>query len=78
MGGGHINLLKTILMLSSLLKNCLCYTRPVAVDGLQAVIASPIKQYAKEWVDAAGISYSQPEMTKSDLKIISYNVLGEN
>ena len=76
MRGGPVSIIRLFGMFATVLKFCQSYTRPLPKDGLQAIVSAPIAQYAKQWVDPTGISYSQPEMTKSDIKIISYNVLG--
>ena len=67
-------------MISTLLRVAYGYVRPVPKDGLQAVVDMPgiANLHSKNWFDTAGISYSQPDVTEKDLKIISYNVLGIN
>ena len=76
MRGDPVSIIRFFGMFATILKLCQSYTRPLPKDGLQAVVSAPLTQYAKEWVDPTGASYSHPEMTTSDIKIISYNVLG--
>ena len=66
------------MMLASILRLTRGYVRPAPKVDLQAAIdaPAPLDPYSRDWVDTSGISYKQPLVTASELKIISYNVLG--
>lgn len=66
------------MMLSSILRLTRGYVRPTPKVDLQAIVdaPAPIDINSRSWVDTSGVSYKQPDVTASELKIISYNVLG--
>lgn len=80
MRGQLLTVIRAGCMISTLLRMAYGYVRPVPKDGLQAVVDIPgiANPHGKIWFDTAGISYSQPDVTEKDIKIISYNVLGIN
>jgi hypothetical protein len=65
-------------MLSSILRLTRGYVRPSPKVDLQATIdaPAPLVPNGRNWVDTGGLSYKQPIVSASELKIISYNVLG--
>lgn len=80
MSGQLLTVISVSCMISTLLRVTYGYVRPIPKDGLQAVVDIPgiANLHSKNWFDTAGISYSQPDVTEKDIKIISYNVLGMN
>jgi hypothetical protein len=80
MRGKLLTVISVSCMISALIRVAYGYVRPVPKDGLQAVVDIPgiANLHGKNWFDTGGISYSQPDVTEKDIKIISYNVLGIN
>lgn len=83
-----INFIRVAVMLSGLMRLTKGYVRPAPKVDLQAPIDLPallqeridlpalLDPYTRNWVDTGGLSCKQPYVTASELKIISYNVLG--
>ena len=74
------NLLVFTFMISYALKFCQGFSRPLPKETLQIALDVPVTviNRSKMWFDTNGETSSQPDLQKNDIKIISYNILGNN
>lgn len=65
-------------MISYALKFCQGFSRPLPKETLQIAVDVPstVINRSKTWFDTNGEMSSQPDLLKNDIKIISYNILG--
>ena len=74
-----LQLIKLIGMLT-IVKQCHSLARPPpkTTSASATSVFSTVFSNKPEWVDTQGTSYTQPEVSKGDIKIVSWNVLGKH